>query len=380
MMPGAVNQGSVERGTFVALLIIVCGTAFFIWLLWQEQNALVSQVAMRIFYEEIRFIQLFSQRFDVAAKQLLTVNPERVRFDQLVRMAREIGQALLFTGIVIVLGSAAVCLRYAAPSRYRRNFDLDGLMREQAKTFRGAAAFSGRKLGLVEPREKSPRPADLALSCEEWLSYWARGEDGRFEEGRARAELIRQLGGRWVGVQDLAPASKVMLWAMALHLAGRRGDAISFLGDLSQSLSEVSKSEGREGPLDDLAFPERLIHWAATELRSTGEGRRVSEIMARHAYVVPGLMTVLATAREASGILPPSQFAFLKLADRRLWFALQSLGSPAAMLNPALHPNPCVEALAARDHWAAECLSGQPLYVPSIERAMGVLASAANGM
>jgi len=380
MGQGAVPQSGGQGGAIGALLIIVGGIGIFLWFLWREENALVSQLAISVFSEEIRLIQLFSHRFDVAARQLAVANPERVHFQQLVRMARSIGEVFLWPGIAIVLASAAFCLRCAASARYRRSFDLDGLMWEQSKTFRGHAAFAGRKLGLVEPRAKGPRPADPALSCEEWLACWARDEDGKFQESCARAELIRQLGARWAGFEALASAQKVMLWAMAWHLQGRRGEAIGFLGDLSQSLSCPGKREGREGPLDDLVFPERLVKWAETELRSTAGGRRVAEIMARHAYVVPGLMTTLAMARDASGILPPSQFAFLKLVDRRLWFALQSLGSPAAMLNPALHPNPCVEAMGARDHWAAECLSNHPICVPSIDRAVGVLLSMASEM
>ena len=37
-------------------------------------------------------------------------------------------------------------------------------------------------------------------------------------------------------------------------------------------------------------------------------------------------MSVLNAARSRSGVLAPAQFAFLKLVDRRLWYALHALG------------------------------------------------------
>ena len=37
-------------------------------------------------------------------------------------------------------------------------------------------------------------------------------------------------------------------------------------------------------------------------------------------------MSVLNQARLRSGVLAPAQFAFLKLVDRRLWYALHALG------------------------------------------------------
>ncbi len=41
-------------------------------------------------------------------------------------------------------------------------------------------------------------------------------------------------------------------------------------------------------------------------------------------------------------------------------------------------PNPYVEAHGARDHYAAECLTGEPIHAPSIDRAaLGLHAEAA---
>ena len=84
------------------------------------------------------------------------------------------------------------------------------------------------------------------------------------------------------------------------------------------------------------------------------------------------LMSLLTLARKKAGVLAPAQFAFLKLVDRPLWYALHSLGFPGGQ-NPAEQPNPRIEAVGARDHWAAECSVGHPLPVPSFERSLAVV-------
>ena len=68
-------------------------------------------------------------------------------------------------------------------------------------------------------------------------------------------------------------------------------------------------------------------------------------------------------------MLPPAAFNAVKLVDRRLWYALHSLGFPLEAHGRTHHPNPCVEAAGSRDHWAVECASGGPVSRPAVERA-----------
>jgi intracellular multiplication protein IcmP len=71
--------------------------------------------------------------------------------------------------------------------------------------------------------------------------------------------------------------------------------------------------------------------------------------------------------------LPPAAFNGLKLVDRRLWYALHSLGFPSEGQGRTYHPNPCIEAIGARDHWAMELALGKPVAAPSLARAMATI-------
>lgn len=83
-------------------------------------------------------------------------------------------------------------------------------------------------------------------------------------------------------------------------------------------------------------------------------------------------MSVLTLARKQAGVLAPAQFAFLKMVDRQLWYALHSLGFPGGQ-NRAEQPNPRIEAAGARDHWAAERDVSHPLPLPSLDRSLAVV-------
>jgi intracellular multiplication protein IcmP len=71
--------------------------------------------------------------------------------------------------------------------------------------------------------------------------------------------------------------------------------------------------------------------------------------------------------------LAPAQFAWVKLIDRPLWYALHSLGFESEGLGRYAHPNARVEASGARDHWATERAAGRAIPWPSITRAIDAL-------
>ena len=173
-------------------------------------------------------------------------------------IAHAIGLFLRIPATVFIVLLAAICTVRAAPSRFRRGFDLDGLIREQASVFRSTAAFVRRHLRLVPPAAGAPRPADYALTAEEWIDRFARNRHGAFDEGAARAALAAQLGARWKGPQDAAPVVRCLFAAFALHLVERRDEALALLGDASAALDGQDEAQ-RSGPDQALALPASIL-------------------------------------------------------------------------------------------------------------------------
>ena len=147
---------------------------------------------------------------------------------------------------------------------------------------------------------------------------------------------------------------------------------MALLGLLSSSLP-IDKRDGAAGPDEPLAFSREAVE-VATEILKDGEiAGPAMAAMARHYYTTTGLMTVLCEARKRAGALPPAQFAFLKLVDRDLWWALHSLGFESDGLRAHPHPCPRVEALGARSHWEAERGAKRALAAPEFEGALQAL-------
>jgi len=378
MTPARGYRGGGGDSTAVLLAVILVGGGVLMWMAWQAYHAEISAAAMRIAHWEMQAIGRLTDRFRLADAQVMRANPERVKFDQLVRLYRNIGAFFLYPAAGLTAVLALVCFARAGNQRYSRRLDLEGLMREQAKSFPFISWTVGRKLGLAGVRKDRPRPADPALRPDEWVRFWATGEEGRFDEVMARETFVRQLGAPWRGVKAASPAVKCMLAAFALHEACQRDRAIAFLGLLSASLP-LDKNDGPAGPERPLAFSKEAVAMAEEVLSDQALAARPIAAMGRHHFAMTGLMTVLCEARARAGALAPAQFAFLKLVDRDLWWALHSLGFESD--GPRAHPHPCprVEALAARSHWEAERGVGRALANAELDSAVAALKIAMKG-
>jgi intracellular multiplication protein IcmP len=88
----------------------------------------------------------------------------------------------------------------------------------------------------------------------------------------------------------------------------------------------------------------------------------VQDIVSKHAYVLTVLPSLLVGARD-DGVVPSSEFLWLKIVDRRLWYILNSVG----------RQTPFVEVGGPFAHWLAEQEMGRRSLVPMIDEAIKAL-------
>jgi intracellular multiplication protein IcmP len=369
--PRAVGAIGSDDYTGFSLILICVGLGILGWAGWKLWHAQISTVALAVAHGEMQAIALFSERFSQANIDVQRADPAVIQFNDLVRLYRNIGTEFLYPAMTLVLALGALCFLRAGNARFTRAFDLDRLMAEQAKTSRSTAAFVRRGLKLAGIRAGDPRPADPALHASDWIARYAT-RDGRFDETSARRELVRQLNAEWRRRRDAAPAVRCMLAVFALHGVQRREEAARLLGLLSEGLP-ISGDDGGDGPAAPLAFDLKTLAIADRALAELGVAAWALEIMDAHHFTTPGLMSVLNAARLRSGVLAPAQFAFLKLVDRRLWYALHALGFEADGPLAPPHPSQRVEAIGARAHWAAERAIGTPIPTPEFDAAIAAI-------
>jgi intracellular multiplication protein IcmP len=373
--PPQQRVGSGED-TMITLLLLVGAAIGGGWFLWRRYHPQIATWVIAAQHWQMIVIAHFAGRYESLDQQALMLNPANVTAHMLYRLCHLVGLFYRIPAAIVVGGLSVLCLVLNAPSRFTQVLTLDGLMKVQAKIFRTTAAFVGRDLRSVAMAKGEPRPLDPALHGKEWVDRYARKADGSYDENAARGELTRQLGPVWRGAANAPPVVRCLLAAFALHAAREREAALALLGDFSEAMAPRQK-EGPAGPNTALLAPRHIVATADAILRRP-ELRPYLGLADQHAFSVPALMTVLHEARRRSGVLAPAQFNFVKLIDRRLWFALHSLGFPADDgSEEAVMPTPRIEAAGARDHWAAECMDGRPLLVPSLERALLVVRVAA---
>ena len=163
-----------------------------------------------------------------------------------------------------------------------------------------------------------------------------------------------------------------MLAVFALQGVQRRDEAAALLGLLSEGLPR-GKADGGAGPEEPLAFDPKTLAVADRVLATVEVAAWAFDVMEKHHFTTPGLMSVLNQARLRSGVLAPAQFAFLKLVDRRLWYALHALGFESDALIAHPHPSMRVEAIGAGAHWAAERAVGVPIPTPEFDSAIAAI-------
>ena len=373
--PRAAWPSGDDNGGFF-LIVSVIAACVLAALLWFNFHGAISHAVMALHHGEIGLLRHVTSRFDLADRQMTAADPEAVTLRDLYGIAHAVGMAVRIPAALLILALAVVCTVRAAPSRYKRAFDIDGLIQEQAASFPTTAAFARRHLRLVLPSPE-PRPLDYALTPAEWIAQHATAHGGGFDEAAARRHLAAQLGPRWQGVGQASPQVRVMFAVFALHLAERRAEALRLLGDLSAALAAPGE-DSPEGPAALLALPDAVVAAGDAVLRDYDVLAPAAAVAARHGYTHPAVMSLLNAARLSAGVMAPGQFVCLKLVDRGLWYALHSLGFETEGVGRYLHPNPCIEAAGARDHWAAERVVARPLIAPDVGRALDAVRKLAS--
>ena len=345
----------VNRPLSFYLLLLLATVVLGAWL-WLNLHGQAAYAVLLWKHAELQALHAFTSAYDGVDRQVVSIRPDQMTLAQLGRLFNIVGGSISVPACILLLTLAAAAYFFAPSRRFRTPLDADGVFRAQGEPFRCAGAFVGREQPLVEPTPGAPRANDFALHAPEWIASHAWGAKVGFQPVPCRLALARQLGPVWTGPAAAQPHARFLFAAFALHAARERAEATRLLGDFAQHIA----GQGNRGALN---VPAALVARADVILADREVTAGCVAVAARHAFQTTALMAVLEHARDKAGVLAPAQFNGLKLVDRSLWYALHSLGMP----------NPYVEALGARAHWAAEVLGGRPLPAPAIDTAVDAI-------
>lgn len=366
------NTSSGGEDMLLAVGLVLAAIGGGIWFLWFKFHPQIAGGVMGFQHWQMEQFSRFTDRYVDLDQQVTGTDPADVSFVALFRLCHHVGSFLRWPVVALLAVLSFLCLTRAASGQFTNNLDLEQLMRTQAEVFRSIRPFVGRGLTLEPAKDGKPRPADPALHVREWVERHARLPNGGLNQDAARAALAQQLGPVWSGVAQAAPHVRCLFAVFVLHAARQRERAVSLLGDMAATLP-VNAKDGPAGPAEPLVIGEAAVQAADSVLNDPDLVAGCVGIARLHGYTAPALMSVLLHARVQAGVLAPGQFAFLKLVDRPLWYALHSLGFPSETGSGAPMPNPRIEALGARDHWAAECALRRPVRMPVFDAALSAI-------
>lgn len=258
----------------------------------------------------------------------------------------------VFIGLMAVM---ALIVFWRGPGTfYRRRMGLEGLMKEQAKSFPTIAPFlkfDPRKLPFRAPGQ--PVPAQLpmfseALTPEEWLAYNEVGmSGGKIDVGRAYQALTKQLGKRWQGARKLPIHMQGIFAACALKHVRKRGASDDLLNAMARSWT----------PEKGFAPDAKLVSAIRKVIKDPKVGGALEKFANQHAYETTAMLRCLQRSREEGGVLAPAQFVWLRGHDRTLWYPLNNLG------RKSYH----AEAAGAMVHYTNELIAGQRIPTPRFD-------------
>lgn len=331
-----------------------------VFLIWKMGHQYIVMVIFKINIWQAQLVNVFVHNDQLTNLIYLmqTVDPNAVDFNQLLNTSRAVGDFMRYPVVVVLMVLAFVLYRSNITLKFRKIYDM-GKLREQEQ-FNWPAIMPVIKEDLVS-QDVNKGPWAMAMTPMEFARKYkllkkddvlldnpARGQEmtAGIRRGDAKRVFTLQLGPYWDGFEHCSPQAYALA-AVFLARINRDRDAAHSI------LTTVDKTFVGGKPNFAVARP-ILEKYKNSEI--------VQEVIAKHAYTLSVMASLLEKARD-DGVVPSSEFLWLKPIDRRLWYMLNCVG----------RQTPFSEIAGAFAHWKAEKQMGRRSLVPMIDEAIKAL-------
>jgi intracellular multiplication protein IcmP len=273
-------------------------------------------------------------------------------------MTRDVGEYMRYPviGVLVILG---VLLYTSSVSlKYRKTHDMNTLRAQERINW--PAIMPVIKEDLVK-QDVDTGPWAMALTPMEFARKYhlLRKDDVLLDNpmpgqemtagvrrGDAKRVFTMQLGPYWEGFSHCPPHTAALA-AVFIARINRDRDAAAAI------LEAIDKS-----------YPSGKLNYSISKsvIKKYENSELVQEIVSKHAYVLTVMASLLAAARD-DGVVPSSEFLWLKPVDRRLWYMLNCVG----------RQTPFSEIAGPFAHWRAENVMGRRSLLPMIDEAIKAL-------
>jgi len=357
---GGGGQGQGGDNTYalvwgMGLLLVVS------YVLWRYAHDHIVSIVFDINLYQAKLINFFihSDKLTNDIHIMQTVDISKVDWGELVAITENIGTYMRYPVMVILVALSIYLYKSNITLGYKKSYSM-GSLREQEQNV-WPAIMPVVSQDLVS-QDINQGPWAMALSPIEFSQkndllkkddlildapiLPGTGMTAGLKKGDAKRVFTLQLGAYWDGFEKLPPQTYALAAVFMARINRDRDGADAILKELDRSIS-VGK-------------PNFAV--ATAVINKNKNTQLVQEVIAKHAYVLTVMASLLEAAR-CDGVVPSSEFLWLKTVDRRLWYMLNCIG----------RQTPYAEVAGAFAHWKAEKALGRKSIVPMIDEAIKAL-------
>ena len=352
---GGGNNDNSMAPIWITILVFL--TLFFIW---KSASKYIVSFVFKLNLLQAKLVTLFvtSPKLSQDIFLMQTIDPAKVTWDQFLQLTAAVGNYTRYP-IVIILAALAIYL-------YQSNLVMKFRKAHNMKTLRAQEQFNWPAIMPIVKEDIvnadiSVGPWAMALTPMEFAKkhQLLRKDDvlldnptpgmemtAGIRRGDAKRVFTLQLGPYWEGFDHCPPAAYALA-AMCMARMNRDRTSANLI------LETLDRTCAAGKPDFSVARP---------VLKKYENTEDVQEIINKHAYMLTVLGSLLEAARQ-DGVVPSSEFLWLKTIDRRLWYMLNSIG----------RQTPFCEVGGPFAHWKAEKAMGRRSLVPMIDEAIKAL-------
>ena len=284
-----------------------------------------------------------------------TLDPAVVKWAQLQMLMQDVGTYIRYPVILMLAGLAVFLYQSDIALRFRKAHNMKTLRAQEQQNWPAIMPVVKQDLVALDintgPWAMALTPMEFARKHKLLKKNDALMDNpdpglemtAGVRRGDAKRVFTLQLGPVWNGFEHSPPHA----WALAAVFMARMNQDKAAAYKILAALDK-STSEGK---------PDYSV--ATSTLKKYQQAENVQAVVGQHAYLLTVMASLLKASRD-DGVMPSSDFLWLKVVDRRLWYMLNSVG----------RQTPFAEVGGPFAHWVAEQVTGRRSLAPMIDEAI----------
>lgn len=334
---------------------------FFVgWLIWKTGHKYIVSAVFFINLLQAKVVHFFTGGAVLAEDIYLmqTIDPASVKWNQFIYLLQQVGDYIRYPIIVILVFLAVLLYKSDVTLKFRRAHNMNSLREQEQNNWPAIMPVVGQDLVSTDintgPWAMALTPMEFARKHkllkknDALMDNPTPGDEmtAAIRRGDAKRVFTLQLGPVWDGFDRSPPHARALAAIFMARMNRDKESALALMASLDKSTSAGKPDYSVANPV----------------LKKHMQAENVQEIVGRHAYLLTVMASLLLTSRE-DGVMPSSEFLWLKVVDRRMWYMLNCVG----------RQTPFAEVGGPFGHWIAERTTGRRSLAPMIDEAIRAL-------